>query len=45
MSNQLGRFEILSEINHSQIGSVYKATDPESTQTVALKTIKLERAR
>jgi serine/threonine protein kinase len=42
MSNQLGRFEILSEINHSQIGSVYKATDPESTQTVALKTIKLD---
>jgi len=42
MSNQLGRFELLSEINHSQIGSVYKASDPDSSQTVALKTIKLE---
>jgi eukaryotic-like serine/threonine-protein kinase len=42
MSNQIGRFEILSEINHSQVGSVYKASDPQSTQTVALKTIKLD---
>src|SRR4051794_19080447 len=42
MSNQLGRFEILSEIHKSQIGSVYKASDPERSQTVALKTIKLE---
>jgi serine/threonine protein kinase len=42
MSNKIGRFEILSEIAHSDIISVYKATDPESGQTVALKTIKLE---
>jgi serine/threonine protein kinase len=42
MSNKIGRFEILSEIAHSGIISVYKATDPESGQTVALKTIKLE---
>ena len=42
MSNQIGRFEILSEINHSQRGSVYKATDPDSAQTVALKAVKLE---
>ncbi len=42
MSNKIGRFEILSEIAHSDISSVYKATDPESGQTVALKTIKLE---
>jgi serine/threonine-protein kinase len=42
MSNKIGRFEILSEIAHSDIGSVYKATDPESGQTVALKTVKLE---
>jgi len=42
MSNQLGRFEILSEINHSPIGSVYKANDPESSQTIALKTLRLE---
>jgi Protein kinase domain/PEGA domain len=42
MSNKIGRFEILSEIAHSEISSVYKATDPESGQTVALKTAKLE---
>jgi serine/threonine protein kinase len=42
MSNKIGRFEILSEIAHSDITSVYKANDPESGQTVALKTIKLE---
>src|SRR5579863_5738283 len=42
MSNKIGRFEILSEIAHSDISSVYKATDPESGQTVALKTVNLE---
>ena len=42
MSNKLGRFELLSEIHHSEIGVVYKASDPESSQTVALKTIRLE---
>ncbi len=42
MSNKIGRFEILSEISHSDISSVYKATDPESGQTVALKTVNLE---
>ncbi len=42
MANKIGRFEILSEITHSEIGAVYKATDPESGQTIALKTIKLQ---
>jgi serine/threonine protein kinase len=42
MSNKIGRFEILSELAHSDTISVYKATDPESGQTVALKTFKLE---
>ena len=42
MSNKIGRFEILSEIAHSDSGAVYKATDSESGQTVALKTLKLE---
>jgi eukaryotic-like serine/threonine-protein kinase len=42
MSNKVGRFEILSEIAHSDLSSVYKATDPESGQTVALKTVNLE---
>jgi len=41
MSNKIGRFEILSELAHSDIGSVYKASDPESGQTVALKAIRL----
>lgn len=42
MSNKIGRFEILSELIHSELGSVYKASDPESGQTVALKTLKLD---
>jgi hypothetical protein len=42
MSNKIGRFEIQSEITHSEIGAVYKASDEVSGQTVALKTIKLE---
>lgn len=42
MSNKIGRFEILSELSHSDLGCVYKANDPESGQTVALKTIQLQ---
>jgi len=42
MSNKIGRFEIQSEVTHSENGSVYKACDPENGQTVALKTIKLD---
>src|SRR3984893_6272695 len=42
MTNRIGRFEILSEITHSEIGAVYKAADPESGQTIALKTIRLQ---
>jgi hypothetical protein len=42
MSNKIGRFEILSELAVSATGSVYKATDGESGQTVALKTLRLE---
>src|SRR5882672_2264147 len=42
MANKIGRFEILSEIVHSEFGAVYKATDPESGQTIALKTIQLQ---
>jgi eukaryotic-like serine/threonine-protein kinase len=42
MSNKLGRFEILGEITHSEIGSIYKASDPESGQTIALKTVRLQ---
>jgi len=41
MSNKIGPFEILSEIAHSDTSSVYKATDTENKQTVALKVIRL----
>jgi serine/threonine-protein kinase len=41
MSNKIGHFEILSEIAHSDASSVYKASDTESKQTVALKVIRL----
>jgi eukaryotic-like serine/threonine-protein kinase len=42
MSNKIGRFEILSDITHSDLGGVYKASDPEGGKTVALKTLRLE---
>jgi serine/threonine-protein kinase len=42
MANNIGRFEILSEITHSDAGAVYKAADPESGKTIALKTIRLQ---
>src|SRR5438552_11338076 len=42
MTNKIGRFEILSEIAHSELGAVYKAADPDSGQTIALKTIQLQ---
>jgi serine/threonine protein kinase len=42
MADKIGRFEILSEIARSQSGCVYKATDPDSGQTVALKAIPLD---
>jgi eukaryotic-like serine/threonine-protein kinase len=42
MSTKIGRFEILSELAKSESACVYKASDPESGQTVALKAIHLE---
>ena len=41
MSTRIGRFEILSELSKSATGAVYKANDPQSSQTVALKAIQL----
>lgn len=41
MSTKIGHFEILSELAKSPTGAVYKANDPESGQTVALKAIRL----
>jgi serine/threonine-protein kinase len=42
MPNKIGRFEVLSELAHSELGCVYKASDPESGQTVVLKAIHLQ---
>lgn len=41
MSTKIGQFEILSELAKSPTGTVYKANDPESGQTIALKAIQL----
>ncbi len=41
MSTKIGHFEISSELAKSPTGAVYKANDPESGQTVALKAIQL----
>ncbi len=41
MPTKIGHFEILSELAKSPTGVVYKANDPESGQTVALKAIQL----
>src|ERR1022692_5119555 len=41
MSTKIGHFEILSELSTSATGAVYKANDPRTSQTVALKAIQL----
>jgi len=41
MSTKIGHFEILSELSKSATGAVYKANDPQTGQTVALKAIQL----
>ena len=41
MSTKIGHFEILSELAKSATGAVYKANDPQTNQTVALKAIQL----
>jgi len=41
MSMKIGPFEILSELAKSPTGAVFKATDPENGQTIALKAIRL----
>ncbi|MGA8428501.1 MAG: PEGA domain-containing protein [Candidatus Sulfotelmatobacter sp.] len=41
MPTKIGHFEILSELAKSATGTVYKANDPQSGQTVALKAIRL----
>ena len=39
--SKIGHFEILSELSKSPTGTVYKANDSESGQTIALKAIEL----
>ncbi|MFZ0321912.1 MAG: serine/threonine-protein kinase, partial [Candidatus Sulfotelmatobacter sp.] len=39
--SKIGHFEILSELSKSATGTVYKANDPQTSQTVALKAIQL----
>jgi eukaryotic-like serine/threonine-protein kinase len=41
MPTKIGDFEILSELAKSATGAVYKATDPATSQTIALKAIQL----
>jgi serine/threonine protein kinase len=41
MSTKIGHFEIQSELSKSATGAVYKANDPKTGQTVALKVIQL----
>src|SRR4030088_2521553 len=41
MPTKIGSFEILSELAKSSTSTVYKATDPQSGQTIALKAIQL----
>jgi serine/threonine-protein kinase len=41
MSTKIGHFDILSELAKSETGTVYKANDPKTSQTVALKAIQL----
>jgi len=42
MATMFGRFEIQSELSRSETALVYKATDTETNQSVALKTQSLE---
>ena len=42
MSTKIGRFEILGELAKSDWACVYKAGDPESGQTLALKTFRMD---
>jgi hypothetical protein len=41
MPTKIGHFEILSELAKSATGVIYKANDPQTSQTVALKAIQL----
>lgn len=42
MPDKIGRFELVSQLAHSDYSTVYKASDPETNTFVALKAIRLE---
>ena len=42
MPENIGRFEILSEIGKGDFACVYKASDPDSGQTIALKVLQAQ---
>ena len=42
MPDKIGRFELVSQLAHSESSAVYKASDPETGNFVALKAIRLE---
>ena len=42
MTTKIGHFEVLSELSKSAMGAVFKVNDPRGSQTLALKTIRLE---
>ena len=42
MAMMFGRFDTVGELSKSELGAVYKATDTETNQTVALKTVRLD---
>ncbi len=45
MAMMFGRFDILGELSKSDFGMVYRATDMETNQIVALKTVRLDNLR
>ena len=38
---QLGRYEVLEELGHGAMGTVYRARDPKIERVVAIKTVRV----